>query len=1201
MSTGTDATTQPTVKPKPKPADMAEIAKKAALSQSGIMGDGGGANTVANAAQNVTGGTPSAGCDTGSPAGTDPNAATDPNSTLGQASGQAGGPLSGNLAGVNPKVQNVIRNSVPAGCRAQQSPNGGRYNSAGKVVSRDKKKSQHYIGNASDTFLYCGGKMQGFGTPKYNEYLRNLDKNGAVGLAAYRQGFIHTDVRPGGKTTWSGDGADGAYTNRITGRDPGSAPADSPGQAYAGGGDGSGGGGGDPCAGGGSGGCQPVQSSAAQNAAAMAGNQGFDVSSMASMAAGLMAGGSPLSMGMGMLQQAIGAAGGGMLGQALALGTQALSDPAGAITSLATQAMGNMGGGIMPGIVGNLAPSIISGSGIKQDQIANVITQTSNQIFAKQSPPKLDRFISIFNAAHSAQDFASTLQETARNTANNVFGNAIDLFNDPSINNWANNPDYTFEENPYATLDDSTMMEVTTAVRHTISRSDLIGRPEDVLAKLIKTDMFNIFSSVFYNWDSYATRGFGTITNNVIEFGTDLKGLGKLADLNDLLRIGTPGQIAQQIILNGGGAYSGLLSFLVDSSLQFEDLSKVENDELVYEYLASVIEEDVVKYIQQLLEMDPNLNITTLGDLLDSEILFPLSYDYNYFSDLNDIAVFLSLIISPASKVTTLGELGAIVEKFEVPFDSTYLEGEPAIYDYDQITKFIIEHAPVGFFTSDGSLSIADFIGTAAGYIHEKTAPRIAELQTQLYEETEYFDTYLELLDHLTTAVSGGFYVPPVPPVPPATEPTPAYVSVPSRAGYSFGDYSTLDAAVFAIVGAIEDELTAVKEAIVEDEDWWVTYLELDTLHNESSMQVAREHKLRKLYGFSLGDPKKHDRFISDGVTRVLPLTGDINVEDDINIHIDGLWQSPTSYTVNENANTITLNTAPAAKAIIAVSYKTTAFNGIASKMQVWDFAANLENLALDTGFGRAADFLRRITTNDVHGQRITATLMNARNKARTSAAGLNMPNLEMVNDTAPAYVNYINWTSLWSSDPNRAAEIYLQIKEEVPSTKDYLLNTMAEHREIIAEDVNALADNIVRQLIFFNGGNIAMSDLMVEYYNSNSISDIRIEVRDDLFLGYSEELPQDGYILGPYKEIVSELCREENMQNYVFVDKLSSETEAYIEELGVDIRILITIVQRILSVSLAKYLGIEEGSFRSIFEVQSVSKSVIRNIANNI
>ncbi len=1166
------------VLPKPDAVQQSAI-KQAALKQaaSGFGSQAGGvASTLGQ-----QGGTPNAGCSPGTPAGEAPPAGENP---VQGPTTNAPGALSGPLGGVSPSVQNMVRNSVPAGCRAQVTPNGG-------VRPRSVGGSAHPKGLALDTNLYCGGKQQFAGSPQMNQYIKNLNANGARGLSYYNSGFVHADLMGSNQRRW---GSNIGYVNSATrGENPGPGAAQA---AQAGGG----GGGRDPCGGGGGGGCQPVQSSAPQIAAGLSQNLGLDVPSVVQGLAGSLLGGSPLAAAMSQVtsavQGALGAGGiaSGLLG-AIPLSPAALADPTAAITKLVSDKVTSMGSSILPSIVGNMPAGLQQFSGMAQGLLTDKITSTANQIFSKSSPPQLDRFISVFNAANGAQGFSSALQETVGNTLNNVFGNAGYLFQNPNINNWALRSSIPVEENEFIQTDGPFIGEVKDAITDTVNRSQFIGDPKTVLNNLIQKKNFNAFSSMFYDWDAYVTRGYGTITNNVIELGTDLKGLGKLADLNDILRIGTPGQIAQQIIVNGAGATIGLLGFMIENGLRFIDLSDPENDRTIAEFLSSVADEELIDYVKQVLSMDENLNLETLGDLLDAKKIFPRSYDYNYFENLNDIAVFLSMC-NGAGQITTLGELGALIESFEVPYDSSALTGDPAVYNYEQLTQFASQYAPVSYFSSDGSLTIADFIGTAAGYIHETTVPRIAEIQNTLYEDTTYFDDYFTLIELLTNAANGAYRVAAIPPD------TVNTVVIPDTAGYTFGTYLTLDDAISDISDAVELELVYVLETMQADEADDVLELirELDSLHTESSMQLAKEHKLRKEYGFKLGPSKKLDQFIGDGTTTVLPLSVDIDVEEDLNVFVNGVWQSPSRYTINAQANTITLSTAPAQGALIAVNYKTDSFNGVANKMQVWEFASSLENYALETGYGRSADFLRRIVTNDEYGQRINATLMNARNRARSEAMGLDCPNFETVNGASPTYVNYVDWTGVWTSDPKRAAEVWLQDKQSVDNSYQYLLRKINQNKDVIQPDIDFISSNFARQLLFYVNGDLVISDLMADLYNSNKNNEIFREVREDLFINYSDEVPQDGYILGPYREILTAIMNKESMTNDIFNTPLSTNTDAYLKSIKVDLGLLVTILQRVLTVSLGKYFGITEVDFKEIFGIQSVSKVVLRNIANN-
>ena len=75
---------------------------------------------------------------------------------------------------------------------------------------------------------------------------------------------------------------------------------------------------------------------------------------------------------------------------------------------------------------------------------------------------------------------------------------------------------------------------------------------------------------------------------------------------------------------------------MVEEGLTFFDLSDPANDQKVAEFLKSVADKELIDYVKQILEIDPNLNLSTLGDLLDAKKILPRSYDYNYFENIND-------------------------------------------------------------------------------------------------------------------------------------------------------------------------------------------------------------------------------------------------------------------------------------------------------------------------------------------------------------------------------------------------------------------------------------------------------------------------------------------------------------------------------------------------------------------------------------
>jgi hypothetical protein len=126
------------------------------------------------------------------------------------------------------------------------------------------------------------------------------------------------------------------------------------------------------------------------------------------------------------------------------------------------------------------------------------------------------------------------------------------------------------------------------------------------------------------------------------------------------------------------------------------------------------------------------------------------------------------------------------------------------------------------------------------------------------------------------------------------------------------------------------------------------------------------------------------------------------------------------------------------------------------------------------------------------------------------------------------------------------------------------------------------------------------LSDLMVDYYLNNRNNEIYVRDINDLIFSYTDELLTDGYILGPYKEILTLMTDKENLKNDIFNIQISSTTEDYLKSIEVNMNLLITIAQRILTANGSIYLGIDEGDFQSIFGIQSVSKALLQNIANN-
>jgi hypothetical protein len=269
----------------------------------------------------------------------------------------------------------------------------------------------------------------------------------------------------------------------------------------------------------------------------------------------------------------------------------------------------------------------------------------------------------------------------------------------------------------------------------------------------------------------------------------------------------------------------------------------------------------------------------------------------------------------------------------------------------------------------------------------------------------------------------------------------------------------------------------------------------------------------------------------------------------------------------------------------------------------IWQLANSLETLALDTGHGSPADFLGRLVTDDYHGQRIMSLMMQSRNIERLRNYGISCPAFGQVltdGSDADKTINFIDHTGIWTSNTTRASEIWIQNATGVEELSLYALERYKTNKEKIQNDLDVLTRNLTRQLIFYVDGNLAISDSMAQIYQDNQNDEIYSRPEEELIFGYNDDLPNDGYILGPYREILSFITSRENLTNDIFVDKLSTDTEQYLKRIGINLNLMVTMLQRILSVNAAAYIGISEVDFRDIFGIQSVSKAILQNIANN-
>lgn len=1152
-------------------------------------------------------------------------AGTDPCANGGQGNGQAtsrggAGENPGVFRGVNPQLTSDLQSGAAA-WNAAHADTGLRAIPFSGVSPRSVASSKHPGGNAVDYVIVdkngCAlNNLYNGDTPAYRAYESLASQmcqssNGRVGWGGNFGGRYYHDTmhfQSGGPVGARGRVCEGKKNPFIPNNsDPGNTRYDGPTncqEANAGSGEargGAGGGGGGGCGEGGGGGCKPVSSGAAAAASSMAQGKGLGVNGPMGAALGAFGamGSNPMAAIQGLAQQALGAAA-GPIGAMLSGG---LANPLSQITSQVSGLVKGLGGGILPSLTGVIPAALQGGNltGLMTDVIKN---QATSLIGANM--PNLGGFGDVFNTSLGAAASGSDLKGALMGSVSQVFGNAAQgPLGSASLgaaavpaNTQLPGFDITSKLPALGITDESgaegiadNLVFVETKLKSAVTnKKDLTLPLKEALEEITNHPNFDAFTTMYNDYNSMITQGFGNLSNNLNALAIDLISLGKLGDLTDLINIGSPGQIIRQLIENGLGIRTGLTSQLVLNKLTLADLHKEENSDLLFEILTDINDEDVLEEVKTTFDIKDSLNITNLAELLNPKMIFANSYDYNNFEDLRDIALTLA-VCGGAGRLKTLRELGIVIASLENTEDYVELAQESQPIRIDEYVQLNYDMPTDSWFSKEGP-TVADFIGSMAGYIHNDTLPRMDELLQILYDDP-VTDDFFDLMNLLTTTL---------------TAPTIVnilgidYVSVPTVSVYTFGDYLTLDDAIMDIVDAIEYDLDFIKTLAAADPDLEDILYELESLHSMSAEYLAHEQKMRGKYGIEFGDPNKITHYRGDGSTLSFPLYSKVSAN--LQVSVAGLQQTENiNYTYNEGSSTIVFDTPPAAGAMITARYEVDAVKPQSRVTDIWQLANSLETLALDTGHGRPADFLSRLVTEDYHGQRIMAMMMQSRNIERLRNYGISPPPFNQVltdGSDVDKGINFIDHTGIWTSDITRASEIWIQNATGADQFELYGLERYKANKDVMQQDIDVLTRNLTRQFIFYVDGNVVISDALAQLYQDNQNDEIYNRSSEELLFGYNDDLPTDGYILGPYREILSRITSRENLTNNIFTEGLSTETEDYLASIDVDLNLIVTIMQRILTANASSYIGISEVDFRDIFGIQSVSKAILQNIANN-
>lgn len=912
-----------------------------------------------------------------------------------------------------------------------------------------------------------------------------------------------------------------------------------------------------------SGGCSPVSALAIGAVASMAKGEGLGIPSGLTDAVNQIKNNPIIAKATAIAQTVA-----GVTAQAEAL----INNPLGQIAPAVADAVLGAGSASTLNALTGKFPAPIAGFLGGPNLVSGAISDITSKVFGSGD---LARFSNIFNSAIGAVGVAQGLGQSLNQIQSQIFGNSKNVIGKLGD---------VFQTLEGMSLDNLAGGQTTS----------LIGKQSDVLQNLLGKDVkkFAAFGSVYNDFNSMVTQGLGSVTKNIGGLGQDLQTLGNLANLKDLLRIGTPGQIVEQLAVSGSSAVSDKMAGRIASQgVSIAQINSPDNDQFASQLLGEVTEPELIQDAFDRLNINrPVDNVGSLADLTDPNFLFPNSKDDNSFSGLNDIS--LHLAVCGAQGFDNLTQFGTLLSSMESVATDDSVTDMLSPVSFGEISELKASMAPTSEYTGDNDLTVADFLGTAAGYRHTETLPVMTQLLDELNSDP-ITQNYRDLNDLLDDTLNGVYTVGPS-------------IVVPNTAGYTFGTYSTLGNAATAIVAAIETELDVINNTATGD-----TALKLSRLqsyHDEVSHQIYKEEKLRRQYGINLAQSTEGIEFFGgDGSTVVFQLTGSIDLSRSVTVFLDGVKQSSSKISFNKTNKRITFVTAPGSGVEIEVNYETDQPPITGNVSDIWNFASSLENFGTKTGFGREADFIGRIVSNDQAGTRIKSTMIQARNRQRAADAGMECPGYNRTlssfyDENVNGVTDYASLTGVWSADPARAAEIYLQNSTDVESRQEYI----AERIKSLSFAHQPVFDKIMAKtnahLIFYSEGNIAVSDIAADLYAEyqDSYKTMQFAQANQLFkIDFDAAYPSIGYAIGPYKQIISEILRIEGIQNDTFTTPLSQQTKEYLQAIEVDLTKLVGVLQKTMLVNAESYLGIDATDIRNIFGMPGVGKYLLANMSS--
>jgi GH24 family phage-related lysozyme (muramidase) len=506
---------------------------------------------------------------------------------------------------------------------------------------------------------------------------------------------------------------------------------------------------------------------------------------------------------------------GGQLGSALggALGRIAAgANPLQALSGAAFGALSQMGAGLIPGL-SNVLPAAL------QSAAVGGLQSVLGAVATGQKP-------SVSMA------LVGGLSGLIANTANNMIGNTTySAYNGPqvagaitSILSGVGVNQLTSGQINLAKY--ANLIQVASAV--TSNNRNMVASISEAMSTSFGNGVGGQGSAT-RNMQDAMTFSVSTLGQNINAVSADFIAMGKW-NTSNLMRLMQPGNVASQILFQGLGDDTGLIDILTANNIPLAGLDNPVYDRVTLAVLSTITDSAVINTIKSAFGMTTK-KFTKLSDLCDITIMLPNCYANLPVKNFRELGVQLAVIgISIAS---TMRDIGIAFSKLETASDLNHItqvaQPFPPALGNTVMQFYGYGGGPMG------EQTMADLIGTAAGYVHEHTVPVIVSANKKIMDHAEAA-TLVDLTKKLSDTAAGKYTILSIPGDSQSGIPdTPGTIDIPG-----VGSFSTLDDAIYAFIPLIEAEhqkLLNSTDPILTDE-----ILKLNTAWNASCAQIIREN-----------------------------------------------------------------------------------------------------------------------------------------------------------------------------------------------------------------------------------------------------------------------------------------------------------------------------------------------------------------------